>query len=62
MDWGGGGRGSPAGLSAAHFLGTSEGVTECSQSFLWGSREGGILGNLAMAFFLGGIGGDVQDS
>lgn len=33
------------GLSAAYFLGTSEGVTECS-SFFGDSREGGILGTL----------------
>lgn len=34
------------GLSAAYFLGTSEGVTECSPSFFGDSREGGILGTL----------------
>ena len=34
------------GLSAAYFLRTSEGVTECSPSFFGDSKEGGILGTL----------------
>lgn len=50
------------GLRAAYFLGTSEGVTECSQSFFWGSWEGGILRSLAMGFLPGGVRGDIQES
>lgn len=50
------------GLRAAYFLGTSEGVTECSQSLFWGSWEGGILRSLAVDFLPGGVGGNIQAS